>query len=135
MTMPSKRKLVAMLIAAALFSPVSPFAAQEPEKPGTPTIHVSTELVLVNVVARDKKGNPVRDLKQGDFTLYEDAKKQQISTFDFEDVDQLPITAGPTVSAPAPGTLLHSTQKAPPTLHPPTPPPTLSSFHFSSLEP
>src|SRR5260221_742451 len=116
MTMPSKRKLVAMLIAAALFSPLSPFAAQEPEKAGTPTIHVSTELVLVNVVARDKKGNPVRDLKQGDFTLYEDGKKQQISTFDFEDVDQLPMTAGATVSGTAPGTLLQSTKKAPTTL-------------------
>src|SRR5258707_11004945 len=116
MTMPPTRKLVAMLIAAALFSPVSPFAAQEPEKPGTPTIHVSTELVLVNVVARDKKGSPVRDLKQGDFTLYEDGKKQQISTFDFEDVDQVQLAAGAPVTGAAPGTLLHSSKKALPTL-------------------
>src|SRR5258707_1309669 len=135
MTMPSKRKLVAMLIAAALFSPVSPFAAQEPEKPGTPTIHVSTELVLVNVVARDKKGNPVRDLKQGDFTLYEDGKKQQISTFDFEDVDQLPITAGPTISGAAPGTLLHSTKKAPPTLDARDRRLIVLFFDFSAMEP
>src|ERR1700756_2169388 len=119
MTMPSTRKLVTMFIAAALFSPASPFAAQEPEKSGAPAIHVATELVLVNVVARDKKGNPVRDLKQGDFTLYEDGKKQQISTFDFEDVDQLPISAGATVTGAALGTLLHSSKKAPPTLEAP----------------
>ena len=95
MTMPPTRKLVAILAAAALFAPVPPLAAQEPAKQaaGQAPIRVSTELVLVNVVARDKKGNPVRDLKQGDFTLYEDGKKQQISTFDFEDVDQVQLAA------------------------------------------
>jgi len=46
-------------------------------------------LVLANVVVRDKKGNLVRDLKKEAFTLYEDGKKQEISTFDFENVDQL----------------------------------------------
>jgi VWFA-related protein len=56
-------------------------------------VHVTTELVLVNVVARDKKGNLVRDLKKDDFTLFEDRKKQSISTFDFENVDEL-ATAG-----------------------------------------
>jgi VWFA-related protein len=49
--------------------------------------------VLANVVVRDKKGNLVRDLKKEDFTLFEDGKKQNISTFDFENVDQLE-TAG-----------------------------------------
>ena len=52
-----------------------------------------TELVLVNVVAHDKKGNLIRDLKKTDFTIYEDGQKQQISSFDFENVDQL-LTAG-----------------------------------------
>jgi hypothetical protein len=45
--------------------------------------------VLVNVVAHDKKGNLVRDLRKSDFTLFEDGKKQEISTFDFENVDEL----------------------------------------------
>lgn len=56
-------------------------------------LRATTELVLVNVVARDKKGNLIRDLKKGDFTVYEDGQKQQISSFDFENVDQL-VTAG-----------------------------------------
>src|SRR6201993_4306248 len=112
------QKPVAFLAAVALLPPAPLLSAQEPNQQaaGPAPIHVSTELVLVNVVARDKKGNPVRDLKQEDFTLYEDGKKQQISTFDFEDVDQLPVTVGATVSGAAPGTLLHSTKKAPPTL-------------------
>src|SRR4029077_11445034 len=116
--MRSTQKFASILIAAALFSPAHPLAAQEPQQPapGPAPIRVSTELVLVNVVARDKKGNPVRDLRQADFTLYEDGKKQQISTFDFEDVDQLATAEGATVTGAAPGTLLHSTKKAPPTL-------------------
>jgi VWFA-related protein len=72
--------------------PPPPDAQSQPQPPRS-EIRVTTELVLANVVARDKKGNLIRDLKKEDFTLYEDGKKQQISTFDFENVDQLE-TAG-----------------------------------------
>jgi uncharacterized protein YdeI (BOF family) len=67
--------------------------AQAQTKPPASSIRVTSELVLANVVVRDKKGNLVRDLKKEDFTLFEDGKKQEISTFDFENVDQLE-TAG-----------------------------------------
>ncbi len=77
-------------------------------------VRVTSELVLVNVVARDKKGNLVRDLKKEDFTLLEDGKRQTISTFDFENVDAL-TTAGAaeaTVSGSAPeGALLRPADK------------------------
>src|ERR1700722_13399718 len=137
MTMPSTRKIAAILIASALLSSAALLTAQESDKEAASQapIRVSTELVLVNVVARDKKGNPVRDLKQGDFTLYEDGKKQQISTFDFEDVDQLPMTAGATVSGAAPGTLLRSTKKAPPTLDARDRRLIVLFFDFSAMEP
>src|SRR5215470_1802663 len=85
--------------------------AQQPA-PTSPTqqpqyrVRVTSELVLVNVVVRDKKGSLIRGLKKEDFTLLEDGKRQEISTFDFEDVDQLMVpgtgetaatgTAGPT---------------------------------------
>jgi VWFA-related protein len=67
--------------------------AQAQTQPPATSIRVTSELVLANVVVRDKKGNLVRDLKKADFTLFEDGKKQDISTFDFENVDQLE-TAG-----------------------------------------
>jgi VWFA-related protein len=70
-----------------------PADAQTQPKPPASSIRVTSELVLANVVVRDKKGNLVRDLKKEDFTLFEDGKKQDISTFDFENVDQLE-TAG-----------------------------------------
>src|SRR5579863_6079888 len=135
--MRAAHKLIAVLTASTLLLPVDSVMAQEPQKPdsGSAPIRVSTELVLVNVVARDKKGNPVRDLKQVDFTLYEDGKKQQISTFDFEDVDQLPITAGATVTGAAHGTLLRSTKKSPPTLDARDRRLIVLFFDFSAMEP
>ena len=70
--------------------------AQQPQKPSQPgyVVRVATEVVLVNVIARDKKGNLVRDLKKEDFTVYEDGQKQQLSSFDFENVDELATAGG-----------------------------------------
>lgn len=41
-------------------------------------LRVEVELTTFEVVALDKKGNPVRNLKKEDFKLYEDGKKQEI---------------------------------------------------------
>src|SRR5271156_3196383 len=108
----------AIATAVILFVQVAnPVAAQSPAAPAAPSqqtssaIRVNTDLVLVNVVARDKKGNLVRNLKKEDFTVFEDNKPQSLSTFDFENVDELQ-TAGvaeATVSGSAgPGALLRS---------------------------
>ena len=56
------------------------------------TFKSNAELVLVNVSVRDKGGQFVRDLKADDFTLLEDGKQQQITSFDLESVDSLPST-------------------------------------------
>jgi VWFA-related protein len=93
--------------------------------------------VLVNLVARDKKGNFVRDLKKEDFTLFEDGKKQEISTLDFENVDEM-ATAGAaevTVSGSAGGTLLRAGKKAPPTLDARDRRLMLFFFDFSAMDP
>jgi uncharacterized protein YdeI (BOF family) len=101
------RKLAALACASLLLQFAAPSVGQQaPQqqsqqqsdaeaqtKPPATSIRVTSELVLANVVVRDKKGNLVRDLKKEDFTLFEDGKKQNISTFDFENVDQLE-TAG-----------------------------------------
>jgi len=41
------------------------------------TLRTNTRLVVVDVVATDSKGQPVPDLKPGDFTLLEDGKPQK----------------------------------------------------------
>jgi VWFA-related protein len=137
-----KKKILALAAAALLLQGVKPLAAQQPPPPPTQEsqtrIQVSTELVLVNLVAHDKKGNLVRDLKKEDFTLFEDGKKQEISTLDFENVDEL-ATAGAaeaTVSGSAgPGTLLRAGKKAPPTLDARDRRLILLFFDFSAMDP
>jgi VWFA-related protein len=66
-------------------------------------IRVTSDLVLTNVVVRDKQGNLVRGLSQQDFSILEDGKPQRITSFDFENVDALVTagTSGPTVSGTA----------------------------------
>src|SRR5262252_9329847 len=120
-----RQDFAVLAIGALLLQPAIPLSAQQaPQSPAPASanqgpIRVTTELVLVNVVARDKKGNLIRDLKKEDFTLLEDGKKQEISSFDFESVDQ-PLTAGAseaTVSgAAATGALLMSPKKGPASL-------------------
>ncbi|MBV9075203.1 MAG: VWA domain-containing protein [Acidobacteria bacterium] len=68
--------------------------SQSPESPNDYRIKVTSDLVLTNVVVRDKQGNLVRGLTQDDFTVYEDGKVQRLASFDFENVDAL-ATAGP----------------------------------------
>jgi VWFA-related protein len=106
-------KVLAIVAATLLVVNVSAQAPQQPQQPQY-RVHVTSELVLVNVVVRDKKGNLVRDLKKDDFTLLEDGKRQAISSFDFENVDELK-TAGAveaTVSGTAPdGALLRPAEK------------------------
>ena len=65
---------------------------------------INGELVLTNVVARDAKtGELVRGLKQSDFTIYENGKQQQISTFDFESVEMATPLNEATISGLARG--------------------------------
>ena len=129
-------------MAALLLQVAASLSAQQAPQPPAPAnqgrIRVTTELVLVNVAAHDKKGNVVRDLKKEDFTLLEDGKKQQISSFDFENVDQ-PLTAGApeaTVSGAAgEGNLLRGGKQAVPSLDARDRRLMLFFFDFSAMDP
>src|SRR5579863_5703040 len=88
------RRIIAIACLSALATQMPMVALgqqQGASAPSVPAIRATTELVLVNVVARDKKGNLVRDLKQQDFTVLEDGQKQQVSSFDFENIDELAL--------------------------------------------
>src|SRR5215468_7838940 len=92
------RRFITLAFSCALLAqpPLALFAQQASVPRSAPAIRATTELVLVNVVARDKKGNLVRDLKQQDFTVLEDGQKQQVSSFDFENIDEMTV-AGQTL--------------------------------------
>jgi VWFA-related protein len=136
-----RKKTFSIFTAAGLLlQAAAPAMAQQSGQAGAneARIEVTSELVLVNVVARDKKGNLVRDLKKGDFTLFEDGKKQEISTFDFENVDELQTAGAPeaTISgSAAEGTVLRSGKKAAPSLDARDRRLMLLFFDFSAMDP
>jgi len=61
---------------------------------GTYRLNLNANIVLTNVVVRDKKtGAVVKGLKASDFTIYEDKKPQKIISFDYQNVDEAAVLA------------------------------------------
>jgi VWFA-related protein len=68
--------------------------ANEPGPPGGFSIKVVSRLVDVGIVAYDKKGHPVTDLKADDFEVYDNGRKQEVRFF-----SQAPVTAPPSAQS------------------------------------
>jgi VWFA-related protein len=62
----------------------------------------TTQLVVEDVIIRGKDGNPVPNLKAGDFTVLEDGKPQKISVFEFQKLDQEAVPAPALAERPTP---------------------------------
>ncbi len=62
----------------------------EPIYPSASVMKAVTRMVVVDVVATDKKGEPISGLKQSDFSIVEDGKEQAIKVFMF----QHPVATG-----------------------------------------
>jgi VWFA-related protein len=68
--------------------------AQPSSGQGTFTLKVQSDIVLTNVVVRDKKtGAVVKGLKSSDFTILENGKPQRIASFDYQNVDEAAVLA------------------------------------------
>ena len=93
----SKTRIIPMLLLAVIMAVPAIVRTQESNS-AVPsfTIRANTRLVLVDVVVRDKKGEPVTGLKAEDFTVEENGKKQKISVF------VPPGIASHTAAAPTP---------------------------------
>src|SRR5260370_39709316 len=66
--------------------------AQQPSGDRTFTLKVQSDIVLTNVVGRDKKtGAVVKGLKASDFTIFENGKPQTIASFDYQNVDEAAV--------------------------------------------
>ena len=61
------------------------------------TFKLPVNLIVVNASVIDRDGNPVRDLVQSDFKIFEDGKLQPIQTFALESYGP----AQPELSAPS----------------------------------
>ena len=94
--------LLALLLVAA------PAAQQTPR----PVFRSDVNLVVVDVVVRDRTGAVVRGLTAADFEVREDDKPQQVTSFDVEEVATAPQPATPSPQLLTPGTPAPSTTSA-----------------------
>jgi len=72
-------RLVLLLICVSVL--IVNLSAQTDKKDEDEVIRVDTQLVDVPIVVTDKSGKPILDLKQTNFIIYEDGKKQEVSEF------------------------------------------------------
>jgi VWFA-related protein len=101
-------------------------AQQKPVRPQKAVVFKENlELVLVNVVVRDKDGSVVRNLKRDDFTVIEDGKPQTVSTFDMEDLPTAASAASDLPPTPVPEKPILAVVPAPSAAAPPAPAPTV----------
>ena len=71
----------------------------KPAPGGKATIRSTVSLVEIDVQIINRDGKPVKGLKQEQFTVTEDGKAQKISTFEYNDIEQVE-TAGKGDEAP-----------------------------------
>ena len=77
-----RKILIAALLAAPLFAQAPEVSSRDVDMPASFRTKVS--LVLVPVVVRDKKGQPVGTLRREDFELFDKGKPQAIGKFSIE---------------------------------------------------
>jgi VWFA-related protein len=77
--MPSRRVGLIGVVGSALLLVVPVRTAQEPQR--TQVAPETVRAVLVDVVVRDKRGQPIRDLSAADFEVLEDGVRQNVGSF------------------------------------------------------
>ena len=88
----AQRLVAAVTIGAMVGTPMLAQQQQQESPAGTFTLKVQTDIVLTNVVVRDKKtGEVVKGLKESDFTILENGKPQKIATFDYQNVNEAAV--------------------------------------------
>ena len=60
------------------------------ERKSRPTFRLPVNVIAVHVTVNNAQGNPVTDLQQKDFRIFEDGKAQAIQTFSMESYEPIP---------------------------------------------
>ena len=109
MKLPIPRRITYVAV-AALLAPTG--SAQNPQQALPPppppqvsanqkgTIRSAVNLVEVDVAVTDRDGKPLKGLRRDQFSVAEDGKNQNISTFDYYDVEKLETAAAAEETAP-----------------------------------
>jgi VWFA-related protein len=82
-------RLLGLFVFVALAAIVTAQSQQAPASQAssqTPTFKAQVEYVEVDALVTDQQGNFVRDLAKNDFQVFEDGKRQTISTFSLVDI-------------------------------------------------
>ena len=91
-----------LLVASALVFAQTPTPSPTPQQ--TPVFRSRTSVVPLTVTVLDAKGVPVRDLKQSDFTVYENGTPREIISFFPQEMKPLLGAVAPVAGLPrAPG--------------------------------
>jgi VWFA-related protein len=86
------RLILFMILFGSLTAAAQQIGQNAPFSAGnkTLTINVTTQLVIENLVVKDKKGNAINDLTAKDFTLTEDGTPQTISFCEHQELPEIP---------------------------------------------
>lgn len=124
-----KTILSLLLVVSTGFSPVLTHG-QTPAQDQDDIIRVRSNEVRLDIVVKDKKGRPVRELKQADFEVFEDGVPQKVESFRFVTREAAPVKAE---------TKDNNVAAAPPvtttTARPPRATPTVIALVFDRLSP
>ena len=71
--------IVSIILASGLLGAIPNAAQQKPQPP--PAFRSEAELVTVDVVVADKRGDPVADLRAEDFVVTEEGRPQKVQFF------------------------------------------------------
>jgi VWFA-related protein len=93
--------VLACALAAPAASPAAQATAGRNDAAAPPVFRAGAQLVVLDVVARDKKGQTVRDLRAEDFEVLEDGAPRPVQGFRFVEAAS-PAPGSMTASSPAP---------------------------------
>jgi VWFA-related protein len=96
-----KIRHILLIVLCSLTAPVTAQQGQRGAPPGT--IRVRVRLIPVDVIVTDRFDRPVTDLKQEDFLLFENGRRQEIRHFSIEKLE--PASLPP---APSPATKMRA---------------------------
>ena len=75
--------ILVVVLTFCSFNSINSQTASQQQRQEEPAVRIRANEVSLDIVVRDKKGRPVRDLTETDFEVYEDGVRQQIGSFRF----------------------------------------------------
>ena len=82
------RRNLSLVLAATIYLIAAPASAQQTptiqtaQQPGAYSLQVNSQIVVLDVVVNNKKGDPVSSLTRDDFKVYENKVPQTILSFE-----------------------------------------------------